>query len=140
MARIESYEPSGAPFIDGPDREPYIGRACVIQRVIDDPKARYGPRWVVEAAFLDSGEVVALGMGKNPWRDQVMGGLALVLSDGESIDPVVLFRDTDHMGANKQAPWSFRSATDAEIEAAGQLAAVEDDPTEAEPTPKRGKA
>lgn len=125
--KVESYQPSGAPYVDGSDRDPYIGRPMVIQRVIDDPEARFGPRWVVEVALLDSGEIIALGLSKNPWRNRLMAALALAISDGEDIDPVVLFKDTEHMGANKQAPWSFRSATDDEIEAAGKLAADGDD-------------
>ena len=115
---IESLAPSGAAFVDGSDRDPYIGRPCIIKGVQDDPKARYGPRWVVEVAMLDSGEVIALGLAKNAWRDRVMGGIAAALDDGEDIDPVVLFRDDAHPGKNGQLPWSFRSATDAEIEAA----------------------
>ena len=136
--KVESYQPTSAPYVDGPDREPYIGRPCIIKGVQDDPKARYGPRWVVEVAMLDSGEVIALGLAKNAWRDRVMGGIAAALDDGEDIDPVVLFRDADHPGKNGQLPWSFRSATDAEIEAAG-IDAAEGDDTAPEPTGKKGK-
>ena len=140
MGRIENYEPTSAPYVDGADREPYIGRACVIRGVQDDPKARYGPRWVVEVAMLDSGEAVAFGLAKNAWRDRVMGAIMSALDDGEDIDPVVLFRDSAHPGKNGQMPWSFRSATDAEVEAAGVLAAGDDDNApEPEPAPAKGR-
>ncbi len=127
MATIEGLAPSGAPFVDGPDREPYMNRAMLIHGVTHEPNARFGPRWVVEVALLDSGEAIALGLASNAFRDRLLGSVREAVSDGESIDPVILFRDEAHNGS-----WSFRSATDAEVEAAGQAAAGEPEP---EPEP-----
>jgi hypothetical protein len=139
MARLEDMAPSGARYVDGDEREPYMGRAMIMHRVINEPNARYGPRWVVEAALLDSGEIIALGLAANPYRDAQLGAARAALIAGDEIDPVVLYRDTDHPGKNGTLPWAFRSATDAEIEAAGVLAAGEDD-NAPEPVKGKGKA
>lgn len=138
MARLEDMAPSGARYVDGDERDPYMGRAMVLHRVINEPNARYGPRWVCEAAMLDSGEIIALGLAANPYRDAQLGAARAALIAGDDIDPVVLYRDAAHPGKNGTLPWAFRSATDAEIEAAGVLAAAEDDPEPVQPT-KAGK-
>ena len=125
MATIEALAPSGAPFVDGADRDEYMGRPMLIHGVTHEPNARFGPRWVVEVALLDSGEAIALGLTSNPHRDRLMGTVRAALDEGTDIDPVILFRDEAHRGS-----WSFRSATYAEIEALGRLAAGEDDNAE----------
>jgi len=134
MATIEALAPSGAPFVDGAERDDYMGRAMLIHGVTHEPNARFGPRWVVEVALLDSGEAIALGLTSNPHRDRLMGTVRAALDEGTDIDPVILFRDEAHRGS-----WSFRSATDAEIEAAGKVAAGEDEEPATEPEPAKGK-
>ena len=138
MAKLEDMAPSGARYVDGDEREPYMGRAMVIHRVISEPNARYGARWVVEAAMLDSGEIIALGLAANAYRDAQLGAARSAILAGEAIDPVILYRDADHPGKNGTLPWAFRSAEDSEIEAAGLLAATDDD-NAPEPTPAKGR-
>ena len=133
MAKIESMAPSGAPYVDGDEREGYMGRAMLITHVTHEPNARFGPRWVVEVAMLDSGEAIALGLASNAYRDRQLGAVASLLADGGDVDPVVLYRDEAHNNS-----WAFRSAEDAEIEAAGKLAGEDDAEPEPAPT-KKGK-
>jgi hypothetical protein len=126
---IESVKPvQGGTYIDGADREGYVDRPMKLIGVQRESAARFGPRWVIEAAMLDSGEKVLIALAANATRDtmftQVRDDLA---ADGaDAYDPVCLYRQ-DREGGN--AFWTLRSATDDEIEAAAlsDLESPEDD-------------
>ena len=95
--------------------------------IVDDPANRFGPRWVVSLAYLDTGEKVALGLKRNPVRDGQMEAGRKALADGEVFDPMIC--EVVETKAGNET-YSFRDATDAEIAAivamtgAGSLAAL----------------
>ena len=116
MARsIESVKPvTEGTYIDGADREGYIDRPMKLIGVQHEKAARYGPRWVVNAAMLDSGEKVLIALAGNPTRDTMFAQVRDDLdADGaDAYDPVCLYRQ-DRPGGNPF--WTLRSATDEEI-------------------------
>lgn len=137
---IDSVKPTGARFVDGDERLDLIDRPLRIVQVTHEPQARYGPRWVVTVAVLDTGEMVGIGLATNSTRDTFMAALREGL-DADGADawaPVVLYKDTSR-GRNPY--WTFRTATAEEIaQAEADLAnyvAPEPDPLpEATPAPE----
>ena len=115
MARsIESAQPSlGSHFLDGDEREPYIDRPLRLVGVRHEPRARFGPRWVVDAVVLDTGELVSIALADNATRTTMFGTIRDDLSaDGaDAYAPVVLYRASREGG---NSFWTFRSATDAD--------------------------
>lgn len=114
MPRIEDHAPTGARYVDGEERHGYIDRPMRLVAVTHEPNAKFGPRWVVTAAMLDTGEEIAIGLAANGYRDRQLGGVQRVLQDGEGFDPVCLFIDPNVDGH----PWAFRTAEADEIAAA----------------------
>jgi hypothetical protein len=146
MARFEDNAPATGRYIDGDERSDYIDRPMRMQSARFQPKALYGPRWVIEAVMLDDGELVAIALADNPTRQARFGEVAASLAaDGhDAYEPVCLFKQDQPGGGNPF--WTFRSATDAELELAADLresgGQVDDDngePDEPEAAPK-GKA
>jgi hypothetical protein len=115
---IESVKPvQGGTYIDGADREGYVDRPMRLLGVQHEAQARFGPRWVVEAAMLDSGEKVLIALAGNQTRDTMFGQVreALDADGADAFEPMCLYLQ-DRPGGN--AFWSLRSATDDEVEAA----------------------
>jgi hypothetical protein len=115
---IESVKPvQGGTYIDGADREGYVDRPMRLLGVQHEAQARFGPRWVVEAAMLDSGEKVLIALAGNQTRDTMFGQVreALDADGADAFEPMCLYLQ-DRPGGNSF--WSLRSATDAEVEAA----------------------
>lgn len=145
--KFEAVLPTGARYVDGDDRAELADRPLKLQRARFEPKARYGPRWVIEALLLDSGEIIALGFADNPTRQGMFGQVAADLdADGaDAYEPVVLYQS--QTGQNPF--WTFRSATDAEVAEAeaGQTGSDDEIPAgppepldgEIEPEPPKGK-
>lgn len=114
MAKFESVLPTGARYVDGDERDEYVDRAAKITAVHHEPKAKFGPRWVIDAAMLDSGEIVAFTFAANPTRDTMFSNLAAGLdADGaDAWEPVCLYM-AEREGGHPY--WTFRSATADEI-------------------------
>lgn len=117
---IESTAPTGARYVDGAERGEYVGRAARIVAVHADPshtfKGKANPRWVIDLAMLDSGELIAIALGQNAYRDTMFRQVAeMIDGDPEAVDPVVLFKDESVETSTGTPPWAFRSATDEEI-------------------------
>lgn len=113
---IESVRPENVGrYIDGDERDQYVDRPLKLIGVQHEPSARFGPRYLISAAVIDSGEKVAISLAENPTRrsmfDQVRADLE---ADGaDAYEPVCLYRQSPDKGGN--AFWTFRSATPDEI-------------------------
>lgn len=117
MARIEDIAPRRTGrWLDKDGRAAIDGCPIQLVDVSEEVNGTYGPRWVIEAAVLATGEVVLIGLGgttkrgkeevDNAGRRHVLSAIATALEDHETVDPVVMFRDGD----GPDAPWVFRSA------------------------------
>lgn len=146
---IEAVQPvQGGTYIDGDERDAYVDRPMKLLGVQREGSARYGPRWVVEAVMLDSGEKVLIALAANATRDTMFGQVRddLAADGADAYAPVCLYRKSREGG---NAFWTFRTATSNELEAAAEAEAIEaetgsDDPGErddeaAEAAGKRGK-
>ncbi len=144
---IESVKPvQGGTYIDGPDRDAYVDRPMKLIGVQRQAQAKFGPRWLLEAAMLDSGEKVLISLSANATRDTMFAQVRDELdADGaDAYEPVCIYRQ-DRPGGN--AFWTLRSATADEIEAAENAEPVtddeptgSDDPGERDEAPAKGKA
>ena len=129
---IESVKPvTEGTYIDGADREGYIDRPMKLLGVQHERQARYGPRWVINAAMIDSGEVVLIALADNPTRTAMFAQVRDdIAADGaDAYDPVCLIRQSREGG---NAFWTLRSATDEEIAQAEAGVLADDEDTEAE--------
>ncbi len=122
-------------FVNEAGKDELVNKAAplALRRVASDDLNRYGPRWIVSAVRLDTGELVAIGMPKNPTRDAQFAYLRDALADpeGDEFAPVVLIR------VGRKDAMTFRTATSAELAAALPPAGPEPAP---EATPKLAKA
>ncbi len=128
---IESVKPvQGGTYIDGPDRDAYVDRPMKLIGVQRQAQTKFGPRWVLEAVMLDSGERVLISLSANATRDTMFAQVRDDLdADGaDAYEPVCIYRQ-DRPGGN--AFWTLRSATADEIEAAETASEIAD---EVEPT------
>lgn len=141
---IESIQPTGARYVDGDERAEYVDRPLVILAVHPEAKAKFGPRHVIDAAVIDTGEIIGLAFTDNPTRVTMWTTLieGLAAEGKDAFAPVCLYlSDPASEGGNKF--WAFRSATEAEIAEAGEEAKASDDGAGDEPEPKpeaKGKA
>ena len=92
--------------------------AMRLVRSIYQPRAKFGPRWLVEAKVLAGGDTVAIDFAAAnkdgtpiEARSQMFAELRDRLDQGEAFDPVVL--EYVHAGANPF--WAFRDATPEEV-------------------------
>jgi hypothetical protein len=142
---IESVRPDNSGrYIDGDERDGYADRAMKLLSVNHERQARYGPRWVVQAVMIDSGEKVAISLADNATRSTMFGQVREDLeADGsDAYEPVCLYRQSREGG---NAFWTFRSATPDEIataetsEALPDVATIENADMDDEPaeTPRR---
>jgi hypothetical protein len=126
MTKIEDIAPRrSGKYVDAEERALLIGCPLNLVAVDEEPNAQYGPRWLIEAAVVATGEIVLIPLGAttkaivdgksqevdNAGRRAVLSKVAAALAAGDGVDPVILFRD----GTGPSAPWVFRSATDDEI-------------------------
>jgi hypothetical protein len=142
MAKIESLTANPAAeagrFVDAAERDALAGRALRITGMTHDARNRFGPRWLVSVVDIATGEKLAVGLADNEARNAMYPDIAAVLDDDGplGIEPVALYRQTPARGGNPF--WTFRSATDAEIETASEAdqpegeAGGDADPTEGE--------
>jgi hypothetical protein len=149
--KFESVTPENqGTYIDGADREAYTERPMKLVGIRYEPTARFGPRHVITAAMLDSGELVAIALAANPTR---LAMFARVQSDldadgAEAYEPVCLIH-ASRSGGN--AFWTFRTATDDELAAAlatpepaddddvPEIEVADDDVLDAGPEPEPAK-
>lgn len=145
--RVEEALPTGGRYIDGDERAEYVDRPLKLLSVKHEPTAQFGPRFVIDAAVMDTGERVAIALSENPTRVTMFTeiGADLARDGADAYEPVCLVLAKGSAGGNDY--WTFRSATEAEITeaaSAGALATEADETTDdesAEPvkTAKAGK-
>lgn len=89
------------------------GRALIILGARHEPAAKYGPRWVIKAALMDSGEVVLIPFAENQTRTNMFSALreGLDESGADAFDPVVLYQAEGKVNDF----WTLRSATPEEL-------------------------
>lgn len=117
---IESVKPvQGGTYIDGADRDAYVDRPMKLIGVQHERAAKFGPRWVLEAAMLDSGEKVLISLASNVTRDTMFGQVRddLEADGADAYEPVCLYRQSREGG---NPFWTLRSATADEIAAADE--------------------
>lgn len=129
--KFESTQPSAGRFVDGDERAEYTGRAMKLLDVQHQPSAKFGPRWVITAVMLDTGELIALAIADNATRTAMFGQVrAAIDADGaDAYDPVCLLLQDRVDGGHPY--WTFVSATDEQIAEAAEIAetdAGDDDP------------
>lgn len=138
--QIEAVKPvQGGNYIDGADRDGYVDRPMKIIGIQRQTQSKFGPRWVIEAAMLDSGEKVLIALAANATRDTMFGQVRDDLdADGaDAYEPVCLYRQARESG---NPFWSLRTATDAELEAAAEAEAIEAEPTGSDDPGERDEA
>lgn len=131
---IESQRPDiSGRYIDGDERDAYVDRPMKLTGVNFEPRGKFGPRWIVGAAMLDSGELVAISLADNPTRQTWFSAVREDLqNDGaDAYDPIVLFRQAPAGGGNSF--WTFRTATTEEVETAEASEVLGDDAGEGAP-------
>ena len=140
MARFEDLAPATLPrFVDGEGKNALAHEPLRILAIRHEPAARFGPRYVVEAAIISTGEMVSIGLADNSGRQAIFAKIDAHLIAGGEIDPVVLDWITPAEG--KGNPFrAFRSATDEELAAAMLSELGRADQPEPEPDPKLRKA
>jgi hypothetical protein len=117
MPRWEDTVPTGlgdiGRFVDGDERRELAGEPLRLVEVTHDPFGKFGPRWIVSAVVMGTGEKIAIGLAANPNRDRQLTAARDALAAGTDVDPVVL--ETRKPVAGGNAFWTFRSATDDEL-------------------------
>ena len=122
MARVEDIAPKRAGrFLDAEDRAALSGVPLQLVTVDYEPNAMFGPRWLLGAAVVATGEEVLIGLGaetgpegakvENVGRAAVLTKIAAAIEAGTDIDPVILFHEAKH-----GSPWLLRSATEDELD------------------------
>lgn len=115
MSRIEDLAPSMGRFMDAEGKAELEGQALRIADVRVDNANKYGPRWLVVAGVMSTGELITIGLAKNGGRDALFGKIAGLLAQGETVDPVCLYQ---HQPEKGHPFWTFRSASADELHAA----------------------
>lgn len=100
-------------FVDAEDKDALEGEPLRLERITFDSRNQYGPRWIVSAYVLTTGEKVAIGLASNPNRDAIMDAGQAALARDEALDPVMLYQQAPTGGGNPF--WAIRDATDAEL-------------------------
>ena len=149
MSTVEQFSPPLGRYLNAEDRALLAGVPVMIASVDYEAGAKFGPRYLVGLALIATGEAVLLPLGATSLRDGKtvvnegrkfqMEGLATALSEGDTIDPALLYKGS---GAND--PWLFRSATAAELtDPKGvefpERESADDDSTEEYEAPKLAK-
>jgi hypothetical protein len=98
-------------FLDKDQRHNLAVLPVRLLAVHDDPTNRFGARWVLTLAYLDTGEKVALGLKRNPVRDGIMNAARAKLADGETFDPIIITQD------EKNDAFVIADASDEQIDA-----------------------
>src|ERR1035437_4343125 len=122
MARVEDIAPKRAGrFLDAEDRAALSGVPLQLTTIDYEPGAMFGPRWLIGAAVLATGEEVLIGLGaltgpqgakvENVGRAAVLTKIKAAMEAGTDVDPVILYREPKY-----GSPWLLRSATDDELE------------------------
>jgi hypothetical protein len=109
--QIEAVQPvQGGNYIDGDERDGYVDRPMKLLGIQRQGQSKFGPRWVIEAVMLDSAEKVLIALAANATRDVMFGQVR----DDLDADPF----------------WTFRTATDDELETAAEALALVDETSE----------
>ena len=122
MARVEDIAPKRAGrFLDAGDRAALSGVPLQLTTIDYEPGAMFGPRWLIGAAVVATGEEVLIGLGaqtgeegakvENVGRAAVLGKIKAAIEDGTEVDPVILYHEPKH-----GSPWLLRSATEDELD------------------------
>lgn len=142
MATLASVVPSPADrgtYVDGEERTRLAGVPLILRRIDYEPAARFGPRWVVSVAIVETGEIVAIGLKANPTRDTIMAAIKAHLLDdtAEPIGPVVLEKVPTAGGESEV--WTFRDATADDVTPAPSFAKGDDEAPAPEAGPRLAK-
>jgi hypothetical protein len=116
---VHSFEDFSLPagrFLNADDRAQLDGCALSISSLVLQPKARFGARWLATAVVLATGEQLLIGLSNNDARQAIFGGIQAALDAGDAIAPVVLYR-AEPVPPATNSYWTFRTATDDEVEA-----------------------
>lgn len=122
MGKFGALVPTNGRYVNAADKAALAENAVALQIVAasHEPRATFGPRWLIDAAILATGETVAIDFASanaagEPIVSRMLmfGELAARLAEGERFDPVILVRVSPVGGGNSY--WTFRDATDAEI-------------------------
>jgi hypothetical protein len=144
-------------FLDESERHGLAEMPVRLLAVVDDPGNKYGARWVVSLAYLDTGEKVAMGLKKNAYRDMQMAAAAATLKAGDEISLLTVTQDPEHNDAYVFAdadpelvsavctmtgesletllaiePWSADDEAEAELEAEAEVPAPAPEPIKGE--------
>ena len=122
MARVEDIAPKRAGrFLDAEDRAALSGVPLQLTTIDYEPGAMFGPRWLIGAAVVATGEEVLIGLGaqtgpegakvENVGRAFVLGKIAAAMDEGTDVDPVILYHEPKY-----GSPWLLRSATEDELD------------------------
>jgi len=122
MARFSEVIPAAGRYVNAADKAMLADLAVPLRiiRSVYQPRAGFGPRWLVDVAALNGGECIAIDFAAAAKdgtpieaRTVVFGAIRDRIDAGETFDPVVLEQVTPAKGGN--AFWTFRDATPAEI-------------------------
>lgn len=142
---VESFQPTGARYVDGDERPAYTNRAAKIVAIHPEPGHTFAgkaqPRHVVDLAMIDTGEIVGLALGDNATRVTMFQNMipALAAEGADAFGPVCLYL-SEPVNDGGSPFWAFRSATDEEIaEATDERKAGEGDGDEGDEPAKPAK-
>ena len=77
-------------FLDKDERHGLADMPVRLLSIHDDPLNRFGARWVVSLAYLDTGEKICIGLKRNPTRDGMLEGARAALAKGEVFEPILI--------------------------------------------------
>jgi len=122
MARFGELVPTSGRYVNAADKAELSDLAVPLRlvRATYQPRAMFGPRWLIDCAQVGGGEPVAIDFAAASKdgapieaRQTMFAELRDRLDAGEVFEPVVLESVTPAKGGN--AFWTFRDATPAEL-------------------------
>ena len=123
MSRWEDTVPTGfavGRFVSGPEKEWLEGHPLQLQSSVRDTGNTYqgkpSPRWLLNVALIETGELLCIGLAENGARNQIMAAGAKALDAGDTLDPICL--ELVQPGDGKAEYRTIRSATEEELDAA----------------------
>ncbi len=135
MPKFSQLAPGAGRYVNAADKAMLAELAVplLLRGVVFQKRATFGPRWLVDAAAIATGELIAVDFADNPTRAAMFDTLASALDGGETFDPVVLVRVTPDGGGNPF--WTFEDATDEQLAANAAPEWADDEVADATPAP-----